>query len=348
LAIFLSKKPVNLWLIVTLSSYFSRNFFSETPCHVSNSKYGIYTDKAIFEFRNINICLTMAKKRRKFTQCPNCGYTFEDINNYCPNCGQENHNLNVPVKHLIVEFLEGTLHFDTKIWQTLKLLILKPGSLTEKFNIGQRASYVPPFRLYVFTSIIFFFVMAVYPSSQSNKGVVLSPEVKAMSTVPGSTFQPIRPEASSDSMLMTLEDPYWKQVGTKFKTFTSGGHQSKQLLLKNVSFMMFLLMPFFAFILYLFYSRRNYVEHLMFSIHFHTFFFLLTLVGLAVTFVFKDFDTDTWVFWITLLYLYLAMLHMHKQSYVRTFFKLVPISVLYLISMGSLFMVTLFISIMMS
>lgn len=89
----------------------------------------------------------MEKKRRKFTQCPNCGYTFEEVNNYCPNCGQENHDLNVPVKHLVWEFLEGTLHYDTKFWVTLKYLLFRPGLLTEKFNTGQRASYVPPIRL---------------------------------------------------------------------------------------------------------------------------------------------------------------------------------------------------------
>ena len=107
----------------------------------------------------------MEKKRRKFTQCPNCGYIFREAENYCPNCGQENHDLNVPVKHLVEEFLEGTLHYDTKFWVTFKYLLFKPGLLTEKFNNGQRASYVPPFRLYVFISLIFFFMLAISPSA---------------------------------------------------------------------------------------------------------------------------------------------------------------------------------------
>ena len=114
--------------------------------------------------------------------------------------------------------------------------------------------------------------------------------------------------------------------------------------------MMFILMPFFGFILYLFYrsQRRNYVEHLMFSIHFHTVFFLLTIVALGVEYFFKSFEVDTWVFWIALLYLYLAMLRVYKQSLLRTFLKFLPVSFLYFLSLFTLFLSTLFISIMLS
>ncbi len=42
--------------------------------------------------------------------------------------------MNVPVKHLLLEFLEGTVHFDAKMFRMLKDLVVKPGYLTEKFN----------------------------------------------------------------------------------------------------------------------------------------------------------------------------------------------------------------------
>jgi hypothetical protein len=53
--------------------------------------------------------MTITKNRREFTQCPNCG--------------QENHDLNVPVKHHVWEFLEGTQRYDTRFWVTLKYLL---------------------------------------------------------------------------------------------------------------------------------------------------------------------------------------------------------------------------------
>jgi hypothetical protein len=55
--------------------------------------------------------ISMVKNRKKFTQCPSRGYTIEEGNNSCPNYGQENHDFNIPVKHLVEEFLKGTLYY---------------------------------------------------------------------------------------------------------------------------------------------------------------------------------------------------------------------------------------------
>ena len=304
----------------------------------------------------------MRNSRRKFTQCPNCGYTFEEVNNYCPNCGQENHDLNVPVKHLVAEFFESTLHFDTKVWHTLKYLVLKPGLLTQKFNIGQRASYVAPFRLYVFVSIVFFFVLALRAgrhdatSTEDQAPVTLSelraddPIVDSLLKANGAAAITPGTMSASDSAVQNIENPTFKMGISKVVTFAKGGEQSKQKLLKNVSFMMFLLMPFFGFILYLFYykQRRNYVEHLMFSVHFHTFFFLLTILALGIEFLYSGFDVDTWVFILSLLYLFLALHRVYGSSYLRTFVKLIPISLVYLISLTVLFVGTLAVSVLMS
>src|SRR5690606_13445027 len=181
----------------------------------------------------------MAKKRRKFVQCPNCGHTFEEVNNYCPNCGQENHDLNVPVKHLVEEFFESTLHYDTKFWRTLKYLITRPGYLTEKFNLGQRASYVPPFRLYVFVSIFFFTTIALFAS----KGLVMGnkvtieeglettdPEVAARIMQADSLASVRARLATSDTASLIINE----EVDNKFKRFLKNEEQSRQKLLKNI------------------------------------------------------------------------------------------------------------------
>lgn len=306
----------------------------------------------------------MRKNRRKFTQCPNCGYTFEDVNNYCPNCGQENHDLNVPVKHLIWEFLEGTIHYDTKAWRTIKYLLFRPGLLTEKFNIGQRASYVPPFRLYVFVSIVFFFVMALstgtpgeIPDGEtvgvavpgvhvkdpltdsvlySNESAVISTEAQAV--------------AASDSAIQAIENPTFKTAMTRLVSFSKDGEQAKQKLLKNTSFMMFILMPFFAYLLYLFYykQRRNYVEHLMFSVHLHTFFFVIIIIATSLGLVFSGLDLEGWVVALMLVYLFFALRQVYKQSYGQTLLKLIPLSFLYCLTLSIFLLGTLAISVMMS
>lgn len=306
----------------------------------------------------------MGKNRRKFTQCPNCGYTFEEVNNYCPNCGQENHDLNVPVKHLVWEFLEGTIHYDTKAWRTIKYLLFRPGLLTEKFNIGQRASYVPPFRLYVFVSIVFFFVLALSTNTpginiDKTEAQVEVPVVQVNDPSTDSLLYSNKPTAItseaqaiavSDSALQAIKDPTFKTAMTKLVSFSKEGEQAKQKLLKNTSFMMFILMPFFAYLLYLFYykKRRNYVEHLMFSVHLHTFFFVIIIIATSLGLVFSGLDLEGWVVALMLVYLFFALKQVYKQSYGRTLLKLIPISFLYCLTLVIFLLGTVAVSVMMS
>ncbi|AMM50782.1 hypothetical protein TH61_05750 [Rufibacter sp. DG15C] len=105
----------------------------------------------------------MAKHRRKYPVCTNCNYAFQEgePDNFCPKCGQENHDLNVPFKHVALEVLEGTIHYDTKFWTTIKYLLFYPGKLTNEFHRGRRMDYVPPIRLYVFINFVFFFLLSM-------------------------------------------------------------------------------------------------------------------------------------------------------------------------------------------
>ena len=57
---------------------------------------------------------------------------------------------------LVHELLEGITHSDSRLWRTLTTLWFKPGKLTEEFVAGRRVAYLPPFRLYLILSIVFF------------------------------------------------------------------------------------------------------------------------------------------------------------------------------------------------
>jgi hypothetical protein len=100
----------------------------------------------------------MAKKRNKSQHCLNCGYVFRadaEHNNYCPNCGQENHNPRQPILHYIYELLESLFHFDSRSWLTLRMLVLKPGTVTRDHIMGIRQRYTPPNRLFIFSLAVF-------------------------------------------------------------------------------------------------------------------------------------------------------------------------------------------------
>lgn len=100
----------------------------------------------------------MKRNRLKLSRCPNCNTSLKVSDNFCCICGQENHDLKVPLKHLLLEVFESTFHFETKFFTTLKSIFTKPGQITRDFWKGKRARYMHPFRMYVFVSLIFFLI----------------------------------------------------------------------------------------------------------------------------------------------------------------------------------------------
>src|SRR5690348_6887463 len=72
-------------------------------------------------------------------KCANCSTTLAGA--YCHSCGQSAH-VHRSLWHMIEEGMHGVLHFDTKSWRTLPLLVARPGLLTRRYIDGQRARYV--------------------------------------------------------------------------------------------------------------------------------------------------------------------------------------------------------------
>jgi hypothetical protein len=86
--------------------------------------------------------------------CANCGAHLTGP--FCHSCGQRDH-VHRSLLHLGEEFLHGLLHFDTKSWRTLPLLVIQPGRLTRNYIDGKRARYVSPLALFLFMVFLMFF-----------------------------------------------------------------------------------------------------------------------------------------------------------------------------------------------
>jgi hypothetical protein len=91
--------------------------------------------------------------------CMNCGTELQGP--FCHYCGQPDKNLMRFFPVLMRELLSDFLDFDSRFTRTLKPLLFKPGKLTRDYLDGRRFRYVPPLRLYIFSSLIFFFLAAV-------------------------------------------------------------------------------------------------------------------------------------------------------------------------------------------
>lgn len=89
--------------------------------------------------------------------CRNCG--AELAGEYCHACGQSARNLRRPFFTLVKESVETLFAVDGRLAQTLPVLMLQPGRMSREYLDGRRARFIPPFRLYVFASLIFFVLL---------------------------------------------------------------------------------------------------------------------------------------------------------------------------------------------
>ena len=89
--------------------------------------------------------------------CLNCGAAL--AGDFCQDCGQSAHTIRQPFWTLLGESLETFFSLDGRIAHTLPDLLLYPGRMTRAYLHGQRTRFIPPFRLYVFASLVFFVLL---------------------------------------------------------------------------------------------------------------------------------------------------------------------------------------------
>lgn len=116
--------------------------------------------------------------QRTEKDCLNCGTIVQG--HYCQHCGQENVVPHETFWHMVKHFLYDITHFDSKFFDSIKYLLLRPGFLPAEYVRGRRASYLNPVKKYVFTSavffILFFGVFGVGESVRVSMGKPLSKE----------------------------------------------------------------------------------------------------------------------------------------------------------------------------
>lgn len=293
---------------------------------------------------------------------------------------------------------------DSRLWRTIIPLLIRPGRLTLDYLEGRRARYMPPFRMYLVLSVIFFVVAFFDP--QDDLSLLFGPDPEPTAEEVEASQQEIavqrkEVEADVNEVLNELADgglvdqgdldhadddrnitifsgdeeesddfnfkidpdtgectfdgqddlPDWLQRRlTKERLEATceriGADQGKtlgNLILDNIPVALIVLMPIMALVMKALYplSRRYFVEHLLFFLHFHSFFFLI----LTLQILFARFgslvslpDALTVLpivaasFYIPV-YLYKALRLVYSQGHIVTLFKYVILAVAY--SMGA-------------
>src|ERR1700733_4299672 len=211
-------------------------------------------------------------------RCLNCGAAL--TGRYCADCSQAA-NVHVPsTGELVHEALEGITHSDSRLWPTLYLLCFKPGMLTQEFVAGRRAAYLPPFRLYLVLSILFFLAASV---SNTHAKIVRFDHTGAVVTDASPTdCAKLNDTPFSATLFGTDWAPRIKHACGEIAR--DNGANLLHVALGIAPKAMFIFLPLIAFLHMLLYwrPRHRYAEHLLFFLHLHAFFFsVMTLTILS-------------------------------------------------------------------
>lgn len=273
-------------------------------------------------------------------RCANCGAPLAGP--YCSACGQRHHD--VPVHHFghfVGEALEDLTHADSRLWQTLLALLFRPGFLTREFLEGRRARYLPPVRLYLVLSVLFFLIVALTPQAATIQRPVVVQKGSELTLTPLGVGAVAAARAREICATLDYTGPLAQRFNANCaKALSADREDLRNDFLHNAGRALFLLLPLLALVMKVLYRRpvRHYVEHLLFLLHNHAFLFLVLglyalATGLGPAGLRPILHPVLWSYiWV---YFYAALLRVYRQGWLLTATKLGALFCAYM-GLGSL------------
>lgn len=229
---------------------------------------------------------------RENKTCSNCGKFVAQ--NFCPHCGQENTEVRHSFIYLVKHFVSDLLHYDNSFWSTIKRLLFSPATLSQVYIAGKRKLYVDPIKLYIFISFMAFFIPGILPDKSDDKsshmdlelGVLSLPVVGTDKVTGHVTEYTVETVAQLDSLDEIKNIPSRTYYITKFglKTFEIQDSDKREkiqdFILHNLSKVLFIYMPIFAFWLWLFHNKKKflYFDSAIFTLHYFSFLLLIITI----------------------------------------------------------------------
>jgi len=287
--------------------------------------------------------------------CRNCSTAVTDFD-FCPTCGQKSDTHVLSFRELLEELADGLFNTDSRLWRSLLPLILHPGRLTIEYLEGRRMHYLPPFRLYLILSVIYFLIPGDGDLFNTTNNKTLSADdvitLEQLTDTEQEAIedfgQQIRSEVArelaqaqeenrittgltcdfsdwpQDSLLtLAVRDTCLKLENEPTEFFAS--------FIDSIPVMMILGIPLVALMMQLLYvfSHHYYVEHIIFLFHVHAFFFLISitmslssLLGQYYPVLFTPMDWYRIIAaWYIPIYMLLAMMRVYGEGKGKTIMK---------------------------
>jgi hypothetical protein len=168
--------------------------------------------------------------------CENCHANVQGM--YCSECGQSIESTLRYFWSVILHLLDDIFSFDSRASRTLFPLLFRPAFLTNEYIAGRRVHYVPPLRLYLFISIIFFITLKFFAVEENIGGIsVGNSEASALKlTQHIASLEAQKEKVSLDELSIIEENitkfTQYKEDLTKQKSIAIKGLTDKLVLLE--------------------------------------------------------------------------------------------------------------------
>ena len=291
-------------------------------------------------------------------RCDNCGAAV--AGRYCAACGQRREAPVHSLWHFTKVAAEDLTHADSRLWRTLGALLGRPGYLTREFLAGRRARYLPPVRLYLVLSVLFFLWAATFHQVRIVTVAAPGHGAPAASVIPleeeGEMLGKPLPGESGEQRAQRVcasrvkyDGPWQRQIQPAARTacvhmLADNFRSLREAFLHNLPRAMFLFLPMLAAAMMLLYwrPRHYYIEHLLLFVHNHAFVFLVVMLAAAVSALLPAaarmlrVAVTLYIAW----YAYRSMRVVYGQGSWLTAGKLALLSLFYLVSGGIMLLLT--------
>jgi len=291
-------------------------------------------------------------------RCDNCGAAV--AGRYCAACGQRREAPVHSLWHFTKVAAEDLTHADSRLWRTLGALLGRPGYLTREFLAGRRARYLPPVRLYLVLSVLFFLWATTFHQVRIVTLAAPGHGAPVASVIPleeqGEMLGKPLPGESGEQRAQRVcasrvnyDGPWQQQIQPAARTacvhmLADNFRSLREAFLHNLPRAMFLFLPMLAAAMMLLYwrPRHYYIEHLLLFVHNHAFVFLVVMLAAAVSALLPAaarmlrVAVTLYIAW----YAYRSMRVVYGQGSWLTAGKLALLSLFYLMSGGLMLLLT--------
>jgi len=298
-------------------------------------------------------------------RCRNCGAALTGP--FCAQCGQSAKDHRRPLVALLTDAADAFLSYDPRTLRSARLLLTRPGEITRWYNDGRRQSLMPPLRLYLVALVLFF--LTLWASGIALMQVTIPPDAEleaaigdgTMSIGPSAVGGELQPDVAflvpkpslvdvhgleTAGIRVLDQDGVTPEERARAERFLSGltallrdPRGFNDLVNDWLPRILIVMVPLLAFVLSWFYWRpkRYLAEHLVFSLHLHTAFFVLATAVLAGVWVLQNSDW-AWIAWPVFgIYAIAAFRSAYRQGWIVSVLKAAAATVFYIVLFSAAF-----------